>query len=71
MKYQVIHSASDGDDVLATFGTYEDALGKVVEVAKRNDGFLAPTQHANLWVVIDPARSSAPRFALRIAAVKV
>jgi hypothetical protein len=54
MKYQLIRSASDGDDVLSTCTTYEDALGKVVEYAKGRDGLLVPTPAADAWYMNEP-----------------
>jgi hypothetical protein len=54
MKYQVITSAGDGDDLRATCVTYEDALQEVVNIARRNDGFLRPTWHADAWDMARP-----------------
>jgi hypothetical protein len=57
MKFQVIQStrASVDDDVLATCHTYEDALAKVVEIAKSRDGFLRSWSVPDAWCIVAPS----------------
>ena len=55
MRYRVIQSyAGEDGDVLATCHTYEDALAKVVDVAKSRDGFLRSWSVPDAWCIIDP-----------------
>lgn len=56
MMFQVLQStrASVDDDLLATCNTYEDALAKVVEIAKSRDGFLRAWSVPNAWCIVAP-----------------